>query len=197
MNNELKTIKKIYGEEMMHLCRELFPSLLEKEGLLLSILKNNLAPTNCFASDIQKNKLHEEFKDWIYSFINVEENNKIITNKTPFELMEEKGYTLIECKTEDDIQSFKKYYAPNEVLCTIYNGGRLNRCHVFFAVKKNVDEIKRFPNPQREDDYGTSVISIQFSKGKTSTLSIKNRYNHTVNNPDATFSNNLENINQD
>lgn len=66
----------------------------------------------------------------------------------------------------------------------------------FFAVKKNADEIKRenFTNPQRQDEYGTSVISIQFSKGTINDLSIKNRYNHSVNNPDATFSNNLENI---
>ena len=66
----------------------------------------------------------------------------------------------------------------------------------FFAVKTNVDEIKRenFPNPERQDEYGTSVISIQFTKDENCTLSIKNRYNHTVPNPDATFSNNLDNI---
>ena len=59
-----------------------------------------------------------------------------------------------------------------------------------------VFKIKRenFNNPKREDEYGTSVISIQFSRGETNTLSIKNRYNHSVNNPDATFSNNLDNI---
>jgi len=59
-----------------------------------------------------------------------------------------------------------------------------------------VDEIKRenFSKPRRQDEYGTSVISLQFTKGKRSTLSIKNRYNHTVDNPDATFSNDLENI---
>ena len=82
------------------------------------------------------------------------------------------------------------------MLCTIHNRRRLERCHVFFAVKKNVEEIYRynFKNPKRQDEYGTSVISIQFSRGKINTLSIKNRYNHTVNNPDATFSNNLDNI---
>jgi len=66
----------------------------------------------------------------------------------------------------------------------------------FFAVKENVDQIKRedFVKPSRQDEYGTSVISIQFTKTSTHTLSIKNRYNHTVNNPDATFSNNLDNI---
>ena len=197
MNKELNQIKKIYGEEMMHLCRELFPSLLEQEGVLLNILKSNIAPTRSFAIDIKENNLYEEFQSYIYSFTEVEKI-KIIKNKNPFELMGEAGYMLYECKSEDDIQSFRKYYSEvkDEVLCTIKNGGRLERCHVFFAVKKNVDQIKRedFKNPKREDEYGTSVISIQFSRGRINTLSIKNRYNHSVPNPDATFSNNLDNI---
>ena len=197
MNKELNQIKKIYGEEMMHLCRELFPSLLEQEGVLLNILKSNIAPTRSFATDIKENNLYEEFQSYIYSFTEVEKI-KIIKNKNPFELMGEAGYMLYECKSEDDIQSFRKYYSEvkDEVLCTIKNGGRLERCHVFFAVKKNVDQIKRedFKNPKREDEYGTSVISIQFSRGRINTLSIKNRYNHSVPNPDATFSNNLDNI---
>ena len=198
MNDELTQIKKIYGEEMMHLCRDLFPSLLEEKGLLLSILQNALAPTHSFASDIINNHLYVEFKNWIYGFINVKNHELELenTNKTPFELMEEVGYTLYECKSEEDIQSFKKFYSPDECLCTINRGGRLNRCYVFFAVKKDVNKIKRenFTNPKRQDEYGTSVISIQFSKDKIANLSIKNRYNYTVNNPDATFSNNLENI---
>ena len=31
MNNELKQIKKKYGERMMHLCRTLFPTILNEE----------------------------------------------------------------------------------------------------------------------------------------------------------------------
>ena len=67
---------------------------------------------------------------------------------------------------------------------------------MFFAVKKNVNQIRRgnFNHPKRQDEYGTSVISIQFTRDETHTLSIKNRYNHTVDNPDAIFSNNLDNI---
>ena len=34
MNSDLKLIKKKYGEEMSHLCHELFPVILEQEGLL-------------------------------------------------------------------------------------------------------------------------------------------------------------------
>ena len=196
MTEELKQIKKIYGEDMMHLCRSLFPTILNNEGVLLRILKDNLAPTHSFAQDIVDKYLYDEFKSWIYSFYRGEKQELIETDKTPFELMDEAGYTLYECHTEEEIQSFRKYYADDEVICTIYMGGRLNRCHVFFAVKKNVDEIKRedFPNPERDDLYGTSVISIQFSRGTDNTLSIKNRYNHTVQNCDSTFGNNLERI---
>lgn len=105
------------------------------------------------------------------------------------------GYILYECKTEEDIQQFKKYYQEKEELCT-FRGGRLGDCFVFFAIKINVNSIKRenFSKPEREDEYGTSVISIQFTRDESCTLSIKNRYNHTVINPDATFANNLDNI---
>ena len=193
-SQELKLIKKIYGEEMMHLCRDLFPTLLETPYQVYNILEKNIAPTKSLATDIIENFLEEEFKNYIYSFIDVEQE-QIETDKTPSELLKEKGYILYECNTEEEIQKFKKYYSKDEELCTFRNN-RLKRCYVFFAVKENVEEIKRedFNNPDRQDLYGTSVISIQFSKDENNTLSIKNRYNHTVKNPDATYSNNLENI---
>ena len=199
MNNIIsideKRIRKLYGEKMWHLCRSLFATILDTKGLLSNLLENNFFSSRFLYEDIVNNHLEEEFKDFIYSFIDVEKK-EVIVNKTAQQLMDEAGYILYECKTEDDIQSFRRYYEENETLCTIENGGRLNRCHVFFAVKKNVASIKRqnFTHPKREDEYGTSVISIQFTRGNTNTLSIKNRYNHTVNNPDATFHNNLEDI---
>ena len=194
MNNELKQIKKIYGEDTMHLCRTLFPTILEHEGLLLSILQAHFAPTRFLAKEIISQHAEENFKNYIFNFIDVE-NDIITTNKTPQELLKMAGYTLYECHTEEEIQSFKKYYYQGEELCT-FKGGRLDSCIVFFAVKDNVDEIKRvnFSKPRREDEYGTSVISIQFSRDNANTLSIKNRYNHRVNNPDNTFYNNLDNI---
>ena len=195
MNKDLKIIKKKYGEEMMHLCRELFPTLLEQEGLLPKLLLDNFKESRSLVKDIIDNNLEEEFKNYIYNQVDVENNYEEVVSKRPEELLKEAGYKLYECHSEDEIQSFKKYYAPREELCT-FRGGRLNRCFVFFAVKENVDEIKRknFPKPQRQDEYGTSVISIQFTRDNSHTLSIKNRYNHTVNNPDSTFGNNLDNI---
>ena len=192
--DDLKLIKKYYGENMMHLCRTLFPTILETSGLLFSLLEKHFAYSKFLYDDIVNNNLINNFKNFIYCLIGVKKE-QIVTLKTPQQLLKKAGYILYECKTEKDIQSFRKYYKSNEELCT-FDGNRLSTCHVFFAVKENVHEFKRedFSEPKRQDNYGTSVISIQFSKGEVNTLSIKNRYNHTVRNPDATFSNNLENI---
>ena len=196
-SKELNRIKKLYGEKFMHLCRSLFPTLLEQEGLLTNVLKSSFATNSrTLYDDIVNYYLEEEFKNYIYSKIDVEkEKPEMVEEKTPYQLLDENGYDLYECNSEEEIQSFKKYYKPGEELCT-FRGGRLNSCVVFFAVKKDVEEIKRkdFNNPKREDEYGTSVMSIQFTKSQNSTVSIKNRYNHTVNNPDATYGNDLDEI---
>lgn len=197
MNNDLKKIKKKYGENMAKLCRELFPTILEQEGLLLNILTNNFKEDYNLYNDIINNDKKGAFKDYIYSFASEEQKERINVNKTPQELLSEAGYNLYRCETEKDIQYFRKYYEPGEELCTFYgNTSRLNSHYVYFAVKKDVDNIKRenFQNPDRQDLYGTSVISIQFHRSESHTLSIKNRYNHRVEHPDATFSNNLDNI---
>ena len=194
MQKDLLQIKKKYGENMAHLCRSLFPTILENEGRLFHIISNTFEFNKSLYDDIVNNNLESEFKDYIYSFVSIFEQ-EIVTFKSPEVLLKEKGYTLYECRTVDDVNRFKKYYAPSELLCT-FDSNRLDRCYIFFAVKDNVHKIKRedYSNPRRQDDYGVSVLSIQFTKGSFNTLSIKNRYNHTVNNPDATFSNNLDNI---
>ena len=192
---DLVKIKDKYGENMMRLCRKLFSTILEEEGKLFEILSSHFAYSKNLYADIVNNSLEDNFKNYIYKLF--ENNFEIDTSveMNPYELLDKAGYILYECKCEEDIQSFKKYFDSRELLCS-FRGNRLGKCYVFFAVKENVDKIKRedFINPYRQDLYGTSVISIQFSRGSINTLSIKNRYNHTVNNPDATFSNNLENI---
>ncbi len=198
---ELNKIKKTYGERFMKMCREYFPTILEKEGVLYEILTSSFADNSkTLYDDIKGNSLENNFKNHIYSKFNDkynkgEENTRKMTEKTPYELLDEAGYDLFECKTEEEIQTFRKYYAPHEELCTFHDR-RLDSCVVFFAVKKDVDNIKRenFKHPKREDEYGTSVMGIQFTKGLYSTVSIKNRYNHTVENPDATYGNNLEKV---
>ena len=210
-NTDLKWIKKHYGEKFSHLCRNLFPTILETEGLLTKLMSEHFLPSRELYDDLTQNDLVDSFKNYVFSLTKTEDN-KAKVSLTPEELMDKAGYILYpECQTEEDIQNFRHYYhrgsstpvyqggSParyeGEELCT-FNGGRLRSNRVWFAVKKDVDKIKRqdFKNPRREDDYGVSVLSIQFSRSEPSILSIKNRYNHTVSNPDATFSNNLDNI---
>ena len=195
MNEDLKVIKKKYGENMMRLCRELFPTILEQEGLLSQTMLEHFEPSHELYNDIIANDLSVKFKNYIYNIIEMPEQIKEEVNKIPEELLASVGYDLYECSSKEDIQQFKKYYREDEKLCT-FRGNRLDKCYVFFAVKKNAQKIKRerFENPKRQDLYGTSVISIQFTRDEAHTLSIKNRYNHTVPNPDSTFSNNLDNI---
>ena len=195
MNQDIKIIKKKYGENMSKLCRESFPTLLEKEELLLGLLMSSFDPSHTLYDDIISEGIEDKFRNYIYSMVDNDDLKEIKTDKTPKELMNEAGYDLYECTTEAEIQSFKKYYSSGEELCT-FRGNRLKTCRVFFAVKKNVEKIKRedFNNPERQDAYGTSVISIQFFKDECHMLSIKNRYNHTVKYPDSTFSNNLDSI---
>jgi len=142
MTDELKKIKKLYGEDMMKLCRALFPLVLETPGLLIKTLLENFDPTRFLYDDIVKTRQELNFYNFILEKANIIDVIKISINKTPTELLDEAGYILYECKNEQDIQSFKKYYQKTEELCT-FRGGRLKSCHVFFAVKKNVDMIKR------------------------------------------------------
>ena len=136
MNNDLNIIKKLYGEKMMHLCRELFPSLLEQNGLLSNLIIQNFAPTKFLYYDIIDEYKDEAFKNYIYSLIDVE-NPKIINNKSPRELLKEAGYILYECKTESDIQKFKKYYKFGEELCT-FKGGRLYQSKIDITTKLTI-----------------------------------------------------------
>ena len=192
---ELNKIKKLYGENFAHLCRQLFPTILEQEGLLTDILTHFIAPTTSLYDDLVEQEQVSAFKREVFKKANIQ--SKIVDiNETPEQLMDKAGYILYpECQTQEEILSYQKYYYKEEALCS-FKCHRLKDHRVWFAVKKNVDEIKRedFTTPRRQDEYGTSVISIQFTKGEGSTVSIKNRYNHSVENPDATFSNDLDNI---
>ena len=195
---DLKVIKKKYGENMMKFCRESFPTLLEQEGVLSNILLNYFYPSHDLYNDIVTYHLENSFQQYILSLssFNLDnDNHLIISDKTPKELLDSVGYTLFECHDENDIQKFRKYYTFEEELCTFHDM-RLRFAYVFFAVHKNAEHLNRldFSSPARQDEYGTSVISIQFLKHPSCMLSIKNRYNHSVDNCDATFSNNLDNI---
>ncbi len=213
-NHDLEIIKRNYGEEMMHICRGGLGLVLEHEGLLPKILEANFAHQKNLGEDIKAQRKIDSFVAFILekSGLKKEGDADLVRNKSAVELITNTKYILYpECKTEKDIQSFRHFYHRNigttpvykvgqrpekengEELCT-FRGGRLEDCRVWFAVKEGAEKLDRkdFINPRRQDEYGTSVISIQFSKGKHSMLSIKNRYNHSVLYSDATFDNNLD-----
>lgn len=102
------------------------------------------------------------------------------------------GYDTVIFDDEEKIAEYKKYYADGEVICTYNNlAERMRQYHMIVAVKKDIDKIQRSKAPQRDDEYGTSILNIQIAKNG-SHMSIKNRYNHTVNECDSTLNNNLD-----
>ena len=132
-------------------------------------------------------------------FLKQKSENKNTTEEIlaedPFELLEKAGYNAYVADTFKKQNAIRKYFADDERLCTFDDPYRYQKYYIINAIKENVDQIKRenFKHPKREDEYGTSVISIQISK-RRGAVSIKNRYNHTVNNPDNTFDSNPDNI---
>ena len=197
VKNDERFIKKKYGENMWKLCSRLFPRPLERSELLASILDYYFDHGRGLYDYIEDNNLEFEFQSFVLQKLYPREYQVKLDkpDKTPKELLKEAGYKLYKCETEEDIQKFRKYYTDREALCT-FKDGRLETSYVYFAVKENADKIKRedFTDPKREDEYGTSVLSIQFSKGPSHALSIINRYNHSVDRPNATFGNNLDSI---
>lgn len=115
--------------------------------------------------------------------------------ETPESLLSKAGYNTYYVSNLNEQNLIQPYFAKGEALCTFNDPYRYLNYHIIHAVKKNVDQIKRsdFPNPKREDAYATSVISIQILK-TGGFISIKNRYNHAVENCDNTFNSNPDNI---
>ena len=100
--DDLKVIKKKYGEKMMHLCKKMFPTILENEGLLSKIMLSKFTPNYFLYKDIITNSLENEFKNYIYSFVETTNSRKYqMINKTPKELLSEAGYNLYECNSEE------------------------------------------------------------------------------------------------
>lgn len=196
MIDDLKLIKDRYGEKMMHLCRKEFSTILEYPGTLYATLSQFFYQSKFLYDDLIKSNKVNSFIKYIYSEIKneFEKQEELDVDVTPDILLEKVGYYLYNCNSNEEVNSFEKYYEKTERLCT-FNCNRLKSCYIFFAVKKDVDQIRRkdFLAPNREDLYGVSVISIQIGR-YNHYISIKNRYNSTVTNPDATFNNNLDNI---
>lgn len=129
----------------------------------------------------------EPIMNYLISLKNVKIKEKK-EHQDPINLLDKAGYNAYVVHNLTEQNAISRYFEPSERLCTFKDEARFKRYHIINAVRKDVDKIRRcdFDNPMREDEYGTSVISIQILKSG-GFISIKNRYNHTVSNPDNTF----------
>lgn len=195
----MKTFNQIkkYSESYAKMMRDLFPLSFENENLnkiLDEIVFDD--EKSIFIDILYKDETKIlEFKNFIYSKIDIEKKETEVKESVK-DLLEQAWYDFYICETKEDVEQFKKYYKKGEELCTFNNiNSRLSNYYIFWIVKKDINNISHQWNEKtRQDLYGTSCCSIQINKKNNSDISIKNRYNHSVNNPDATFSNNLDNI---
>ena len=127
MNEELKQIKKYYGEKMMHLCRTLFPTILEEEGLLIDTLLKTFEPNHFLYDDLTKTSHVYLFRDYIYAILKPQEEVKEeVEPKTPSELMSMAGYKLYECYSEEEIQKMN-------LIIALEGSGSFARTHSIIA----------------------------------------------------------------
>jgi len=188
-----KIYKKAFGEKVTQLIRKNYPQSLDDLGFLDYISRKCKTKTNV------RNVL-SNIENLLYvknSYLNDKKNEEEIKDKKNLEdVLERAGYEYEIITNVNELMKFKEFYAPGEALCTFDNPqGRLNDYRMIVLFKKGMDKIKRSENPQREDEYSTSLLNIQIHN-KFGNVSIKSRYNHTVDNPDAVYSNNLDKISE-
>lgn len=82
---ELKKIKRLYGEDFMHLCRNLFSTILEQEGLLIEILQTTFATNSrTLGKDINL-VLEDDFKNYIFNKVATKTEKIVETDINAFQ----------------------------------------------------------------------------------------------------------------
>ena len=173
-------IKRQNGENFAQVVRKFDSSLFEIENLPF-ILK-------------YAGRYPEPLLDFLSMLKNV--TIKEVENpKNPFELLAQAGYKAYLADTHQKQNEILKYFAKGEALCTFEDDMRYQQYFLIYCIKDGAENLKRsdFKTPKREDEYATSVISIQILK-RGGFIKITNRYNHTVDYPDNTFNSNPDNI---
>jgi hypothetical protein len=154
-----------------------------------------------------KNKTPEELsKEAGYVFHRPESENDILAFKKDFENGEVlctyndvegrmQGHFIFWLRRNDAESVLPAKKITQEYLKGNSEGSSLWRGYLGAKGLKLVDGSYDLSNltASRQDPYGTSSMSVQIGR-RGGNISIKNRYNHTVNNPDATFGNDLNTI---
>ena len=76
MKDDFNLICRRYGEDMAYFCKENFSVLLEKEGLLPSLLLEHFGLSRELYHYLRENSLCNDFIQYIYSFTNEKKNNQ-------------------------------------------------------------------------------------------------------------------------
>ncbi len=90
---DLKIIKKHYGESFAHLCRNLFPTILDKPGLLSNIIFSKFDASRSLYGEVLKDL--EGFRDFIKNCAYGTEQQTFAPNSenlSPKQLLEKAGY---------------------------------------------------------------------------------------------------------
>lgn len=178
-----KKVKKQNGERFAKVIRDYHNGIFEIPDIL-SVVKH----AGRGAEDA------ENILSYLLSLMQQDDDvNKV--SGDPYALLDEAGYHAYLADTREKQDSIRQYFSPGEELCT-FGTDRYKSYYIINAVRKDVDSIirKDFKGVEERDDrYGTSVMSIQVAK-KGGFISIKNRYNHVVPGCDNTLNSNPDNI---
>ena len=138
--------------------------------------------------------MSEPLFDFLEMLKNIE-IEEVKNPQNPFDLLKKAGYDAFLADTHQKQNSVWQYFTKEERLCTFDDANRFQNYYIIYAIKEGAHKLNRsdFLNPEREDEYGASVISIQIAK-RGGFIKITNRYNHTVPFPDNTFKSNPDNI---
>lgn len=120
----------------------------------------------------------------------------LVENLDLFQLAQEAGYKVIYADTLKKQNIIRSFFEKEEELCTFRDSLRFQNYYIFHFIKQGAEKLNRadfFGKESRDDEYGTSVMSLQVDKLEGH-VKICNRYNHTVQNPDNTLGGNPDNI---
>jgi hypothetical protein len=111
-------------------------------------------------------------------------------------MLDEAGYVLVDnIEKKEDYLEYEKYFREGEKLCKFSSYDATRRySKLFFILKKGFEGIQPAESPKRQDDYGTSIMSVGISPDRREVRQITSRYNHKVPGCDNTFNSNLDNI---
>ena len=114
---DLKWIKRHYGEKFSHLCRDMFSTILEEEGMLPKLLIEHFSPNQELYDDILKNDIEDSFVEYVHSLAETEkkENKDSMSLCIPNYIQARDGKFYKYNQKHNNI-----YYCPNNII--IQNG---------------------------------------------------------------------------